>query len=391
MHQIFFWLMIFVFAFSMLGFIFDPNFKALPLSIHLVVFAVLCAACRLISRAWSDQGAVVLLVGGLFQVLLALYQQSSVWAAYSLGGAIYGICAMPVLYAIPILLGIWGVIFNLFVSGLLIPLAFQNGFGPGFSVIFTNILGTVMGYMFFQVFRDSSNARKELERNATTDALTQIGNRRALEQDFERYQAIGRRKGIQLVLSSWDVDGLKRINDERGHKAGDVYLMQFVRALQKATRKGDSLYRTGGDEFVGLHMGLLSGEPVLKRVRAEFAHVSVGFSVLTQESLDRALSDADAQMYAEKRIRKGKSLRSTGEYYARAASEDWMVHSTGIDINVHSTGIDISVRNTSELPIKITKDPDLSRLTLEHDRDGNKTIELDPRDINTRQTLEKPN
>ena len=394
-HQIFYWLTTFIFVFSLFGFVFDPHFKPLGLLINIAVFTAWFAGCSLISRRWSEHGAGVFLLGGLLQILLVIYQQSAVWESYSLGGVIYGICAMPLLYAIGIVWGVYGVVINLFISGLMIPVAFGHGLGAGMTVVFSNLLGITMGFLFFQVFQQSSSARKELERNATTDALTQIGNRRALEQDFERYQAIGRRKGMQLVLSSWDVDGLKRVNDERGHRAGDQYLMQFVRALQKATRKGDSLYRTGGDEFVGLHLGLLAGTPIVERVRSEFSNVSVGFSILTQESLDRALFDADAQMYAEKRVRKSKTSRNTGEYYVISkdqqarVNEDWMVRSTGIDINVHSSGIDISVRKTGEIPVNITKSPDVTRLTLEHDGDVSKTLELDPRDI--RQSVDKPN
>jgi diguanylate cyclase (GGDEF)-like protein len=390
LHQIFLWLTSSVFGFAMLGFVFDPNFKPVWFLGHLVFFGLSIAVDRLLVRRYSVQSEGVFLLLCMLQVSFALYQQQAVWVGYSLGGVIYGICALPMLLAMATNWGFTGVLIDLFLSGILISLAFRYGLGPGFSVFFATTLGTLIGFMCYQLFREFSSAQNELERNATTDALTQIGNRRALEQDFERYQAIGRRKGIQLVLSSWDVDGLKRVNDERGHKAGDQYLMRCVRALQQATRKGDGLYRTGGDEFVGLHLGLTAGTPIVERVRNEFSNVSVGFSVLTQESLDKALSDADAQMYAEKRRRKGKSARKTSESYARGGSEDWLIRSTGIEINVHTTSIDISVRNTGELPINITKDHEVGRLTLEHDEDLRKTVELDPRDINTRQ-IEKPN
>jgi hypothetical protein len=102
-------------------------------------------------------------------------------------------------------------------------------------------------------------------------------------------------------------------------------------------------------------------------------------------------------MYAEKRNRKHKSGRTTSAYYAnkgstRTSTEDWLLRSTGIEINVHTTGIDISLRNTGEMPINITKDHDVGRLTLEPDLDTNITLELDPRDISTRLTAtEKPN
>jgi diguanylate cyclase (GGDEF)-like protein len=387
LHQIFLWSSSSVFVFAMVGFILDANFKPFWLLGHLAFFGVIFAANHFLFKRYSVKSAGFFLTVCVVQVIFALYQQQSFWVEYSLGGVIYGICVIPLLFVIATNLGFVGLLIDLFLSGILISLSFQHGLGAGLIVAFASGLATIIGFMCYQLFQEFSNVQFELERNATTDALTKIGNRRALEQDFERYQAIGRRKGMQLVLSSWDVDGLKRINDEQGHRAGDQYLLRCVRALQHATRKGDGLYRTGGDEFVGLHLGLTAGTPIVERVRSEFFNVSVGFSIFTQETLDKALSDADAQMYAEKRHRKGKSGRGTGEYYAqnkaatRGGTEDWLLRSTGIEINVHNTGIDISVRNTGEMPVNITKDHDVGRLTLQPDLDTNITLELDPRDL----------
>jgi diguanylate cyclase (GGDEF)-like protein len=398
LHQIFLWSGSSVFAFAMIGFVLDARFKPFWLLGYLVFFGVIFAANQVLFKRYSVKSAGLFLSACTLQVIFGLYQQQVFWSEHSLGGIIYGICATPLLFMIATNLGFIGLLIDLFLSGILISLSFQHGLGTGLTVTFASSLGSVVGYMCYKLFQEFANVQHDLERNATTDALTKIGNRRALEQDFERYQAIGRRKGMQLVLSSWDVDGLKRINDEQGHRAGDQYLLRCVRALQHATRKGDSLYRTGGDEFVGLHLGLTAGTPIVDRVRNEFFNVSVGFSVLTQESLDKALSDADAQMYAEKRNRKNKSGRGTGEYYARdkavtrATSEDWLLRSTGIEINVHNTGIDISVRNTGEMPVNITKDHDVGRLTLTPDLETNITLELDPRDLHGRLgTTEKPN
>jgi GAF domain-containing protein len=70
---------------------------------------------------------------------------------------------------------------------------------------------------------------RDLERAALTDPLTGLGNRRALAADFERFSALARRRVEPLLLSLWDVDGLKRINDSLGHAAGDAHLLAFVR------------------------------------------------------------------------------------------------------------------------------------------------------------------
>ncbi len=398
LHQIFLWSSSSVFAFAMIGFVLDASFKPFWLLGHLVFFAVIYGANHFLFKRYSVKSAGFFLSACTLQVIFALFQQQVFWSEYSLGGIIYGICATPLLFMIATNLGFIGLLIDLFLSGILISLSFQHGLGTGLTVIFASFLGSMVGYMCYRLFQEFASVQFELERNATTDALTKIGNRRALEQDFERYKAIGRRKGMQLVLSSWDVDGLKRINDVQGHRAGDQYLLRCVRALQHATRKGDGLYRTGGDEFVGLHLGLTAGTPIVERVRSEFFNVSVGFSVFTQETLDKALSDADAQMYAEKRNRKNKSGRGTGEYYTRdkaatrGGTEDWLLRSTGIEINVHTTGIDISVRSTGEMPVNITKDHDVGRLTLTPELDTNITLELDPRDLHGRLGMnEKPN
>jgi PleD family two-component response regulator len=112
---------------------------------------------------------------------------------------------------------------------------------------------------------------------------------------------------------SWDVDGLKRLNDREGHAAGDRYIMAFVEALREAVRQGDSLYRVGGDEFVTLHLGLSSGSTIYERVRLTFPHVSGGWTRGTNLSLDAALTEADEMMYAEKRMHKARITRVLGD------------------------------------------------------------------------------
>ncbi|MBF6595379.1 MAG: GGDEF domain-containing protein [Thermaceae bacterium] len=145
-----------------------------------------------------------------------------------------------------------------------------------------------------------------LEQAALTDFLTNLGNRRSLEADFGRYQALAEREGQPLLFSLWDLDGLKAVNDQQGHAAGDEYLRGFAEVLKHSVRKGDALYRIGGDEFCGLHLSLSDGKELASRVRSSFAQVSVGWIDAQHLSLDQALSRADTLLYQDKtrRVRK---------------------------------------------------------------------------------------
>jgi GGDEF domain-containing protein len=136
---------------------------------------------------------------------------------------------------------------------------------------------------------------------ALNDPLTGLGNRRALELDYDRYRALAQREGNALWVSLWDLDGLKAVNDREGHAAGDRHLQAFARVLKEELREGDGVYRVGGDEFAALHLGL-EGEALAERVRARFPAVSVGFAE-ARGSLEAALAEADAQMYRQKRLK----------------------------------------------------------------------------------------
>lgn len=92
----------------------------------------------------------------------------------------------------------------------------------------------------------STNLRSE----ARNDPLTGCANRRALDEELTHAAASARRSNLDLAVAVVDLDGLKQINDTRGHAAGDAALVALVVALRRALREADTLYRTGGDEFV---------------------------------------------------------------------------------------------------------------------------------------------
>jgi diguanylate cyclase (GGDEF)-like protein len=83
------------------------------------------------------------------------------------------------------------------------------------------------------------------------DPLTQLYNRRHLLACLERELARARR-GHAVALVMLDLDGFKRVNDERGHLQGDEVLRRIANALEKSVRVSDVLGRYGGDEFAVL-------------------------------------------------------------------------------------------------------------------------------------------
>ena len=95
---------------------------------------------------------------------------------------------------------------------------------------------------------------REWQSLADTDALTQLPNRRAFERELALQSNLvdcGAR--TDSVLAILDVDGLKRVNDSRGHADGDDLLRTVAQALRSTLRRGqDRLFRLGGDEFAML-------------------------------------------------------------------------------------------------------------------------------------------
>ena len=84
---------------------------------------------------------------------------------------------------------------------------------------------------------------------ALTDALTGLGNRRALTRDLDARSPSAERRA-PLVLALFDLDGFKHYNDTFGHPAGDALLARLGANLARARRgRAARAYRMGGDEF----------------------------------------------------------------------------------------------------------------------------------------------
>ncbi len=91
---------------------------------------------------------------------------------------------------------------------------------------------------------------ERLEHMALVDPMLGVGNRRALDKELDRQQALAERFGRGFALIMFDIDEFKKLNDHYGHPEADAALGDLVGAAHSAIRGSDVLYRFGGEEFV---------------------------------------------------------------------------------------------------------------------------------------------
>jgi diguanylate cyclase (GGDEF)-like protein len=172
-------------------------------------------------------------------------------------------------------------------------------------------------------FLDSDNVEAqyhaEVHRLSNTDALTEVANRRQLEQILARELLRSRRYHRPLALLFVDADHFKALNDRLGHVAGDQTLRALAARIQAAVRQDGLVARYGGEEFAVVlpEASLDAGVNVAERIRAQLAQapfcfggalywvtVSIGVAATSGEEsfgLEEFLDRADANLYRAKR------------------------------------------------------------------------------------------
>jgi diguanylate cyclase (GGDEF)-like protein len=141
---------------------------------------------------------------------------------------------------------------------------------------------------------------------ARTDELTELPNRRAINDDLAREMERARRESTALCVGLLDIDHFKTFNDSQGHPAGDRLLAAAATAWRQALRAGsDLLGRYGGEEFlVVLPAPLDDAFATVERLRAsvpEGQTVSAGVARWdSQESAEALITRADVALYAAK-------------------------------------------------------------------------------------------
>jgi diguanylate cyclase (GGDEF)-like protein len=155
-------------------------------------------------------------------------------------------------------------------------------------------------------------SEQQAKRASRVDQLTQVGNRRAWDEELPRAIAVARRNRSPVVIGILDLDSLKEYNDDWGHAMGDRLLQAFTSSWRGALREVDFIARYGGDEFAVILPGsdLDSGRQVLDRLRSatsERQTVSVGLAQWDgTETPEELVARADAALYETKRAGRGR-------------------------------------------------------------------------------------
>jgi diguanylate cyclase (GGDEF)-like protein/PAS domain S-box-containing protein len=97
---------------------------------------------------------------------------------------------------------------------------------------------------------ERKNAEEQVRKFAFYDSLTQLPNRRLLNDRLGQAMAVSKRSGRYGALMFLDLDNFKSLNDAHGHDLGDLLLIEVAQRLSRAVREMDTVARLGGDEFV---------------------------------------------------------------------------------------------------------------------------------------------
>lgn len=160
--------------------------------------------------------------------------------------------------------------------------------------------------------------RRQLERFAHYDPLTDLPNRVLLADRLRQAMYQHQRRRQRLVVAYLDLDGFKKINDSHGHDVGDRFLVAEAKRLHETLRQGDTIARIGGDEFVIVLLDIADEEeaiPIIERLLDVAARpmqhhdevlrvsVSLGATFYPQPepiAAEQLLRQADQAMYQAK-------------------------------------------------------------------------------------------
>jgi diguanylate cyclase (GGDEF)-like protein len=163
--------------------------------------------------------------------------------------------------------------------------------------------------------------KDELYRRATHDAMTGIANRALFYDRLRQRLAMANRQATHVGVINLDMDGLKPINDNYGHRAGDAAIKETATRISRASRESDTVARLGGDEF-GVILSDVTDrtsaerhtERIVEEIRQPFQfedreiglNASAGLALFPDDGADieALMEQADVAMYKIKRASK---------------------------------------------------------------------------------------
>ena len=291
-------------------------------------------------------GRMLMWLGVLFYPLIFLW---TVWRADILPIAIALIMliqlALFLFLPLRVMLALPVAIFGA-VGGSLSVWAISSDMGNNLLAVFMVTMPAVLGYVFalrlqktdrqeFWLRRQLQEeiARRivlqnELQRQAATDLLTDLPNRRAFVARLTAELARVQRNGEALSLSMFDLDYFKQVNDHHGHAAGDAVLRSVGQLCARSFRGQDMAARVGGEEFLVLLPGALAEQAavVMQRFASTLADTDIDIGTQTirvtatvgvvqqaGESLDALMARVDSLMYAGKQAGRNRVVLALPE------------------------------------------------------------------------------
>jgi two-component system cell cycle response regulator len=247
---------------------------------------------------------------GLLGIAAAAYQRAPKRARIAEGESIR-------LVAVPLAFGLAGL-------ALLVYAAFAHLNALAVGLAAASLLAVMVRLTL--TFRENVAMLRASRDEALTDALTSLGNRRALTRELEEIE------DTRMVLALFDLDGFKHYNDTFGHPAGDALLVRLGSNLASCLEGRGRAFRMGGDEFCVLfEPGHDDPDLLVGSAAAALSESGEGFSigcsfgsiVLPDEAVEpaEALRIADQRMYAFKHAGRMSAGRQSKDVLLRALSE----------------------------------------------------------------------
>jgi diguanylate cyclase (GGDEF)-like protein/PAS domain S-box-containing protein len=200
----------------------------------------------------------------------------------------------------------------------------------------TNLAGKITNFVAaISDIREFKEAQERILLLAFNDPLTQLPNRRLLQDRLQQAIASSVRNQHYGAVIFIDLDHFKTLNDTLGHNFGDMLLVEVAHRLQECVREGDTVTRLGGDEFVvmleglnkdakqaaieaktvGKKIGTVINQPYFLQDQEYHISSSIGISLFCNKvvSVDDLLKQADMAMYKAK-----NSGRNTLRFFSSA-------------------------------------------------------------------------
>ncbi|TML86879.1 MAG: GGDEF domain-containing protein [Actinobacteria bacterium] len=199
-------------------------------------------------------------------------------------------------------------------------------------------LATRLARPVARVFADLAR----LTRQAQTDGLTNLANRRALDERLDDEVDHAKRLGTNIAFVIADIDNFKSINDSHGHQAGDEVLRRVAQTFAEAVRELDLPGRYGGEEIAIVLPGtnLTGARALAEKIRKRLEELTlttpdgIAFQVTAsfgaacfpaQSSVEALVAAADAALYEAKRTGKNRVVAATAKRKTRGRT-------TGADV-----------------------------------------------------------